>query len=96
MVKTLQKSSYPFIRNRRADFHETWYEASGSPAHYSFFSNDDRGMTLTYFTAMSNMETKAFLQEKLETVDFSKTIEAFDLKVGRYRQLVDFMKVCEY
>ena len=31
-----------------------------------------------------------------DTVDFSETIEACDLKVGRYRQLNDFMKVCEY
>ena len=33
---------------------------------------------------------------KVETVDFSETIEACDLKVDRYRQLIDFMKVCEY
>ena len=32
----------------------------------------------------------------MKTVDFSETIEACDLKVGRYRQLIDFMKVCEY
>ena len=32
----------------------------------------------------------------LSTVDFSATIEAFDLKMGRYRQLNDFIKVCEY
>ena len=32
----------------------------------------------------------------MKTVDFSETIEAFDLKVGRYRQLIDFMEVCEY
>ena len=25
-----------------------------------------------------------------------ETIEACDLKVGRYRQLIDFMKVCKY
>ena len=30
------------------------------------------------------------------TVDFSDTIEPYDMKVGRYRQLIDFMKVCEY
>ena len=30
----------------------------------------------------------------MKTVDFSETIEACDLKVGRYRQLIDFMKVC--
>ena len=32
----------------------------------------------------------------METVDFSETIEACDLKVGRYRQLNDFMKEYEY
>ena len=33
----------------------------------------------------------------MKTVDFSETIEACDLKVGRYRQLNDLMKVlCEY
>ena len=29
----------------------------------------------------------------MKTLDFSETIEACDLKVGRYRQLIDFMKV---
>ena len=32
----------------------------------------------------------------MKTVDFSETIEACDLKVGRYRQVIDFMKICEY
>ena len=32
----------------------------------------------------------------METMDFSETIEASGLKVGRYRQLNDFMKVCEF
>ena len=32
----------------------------------------------------------------MKTVDFSETIEACDLKVGRYRQQNDFMKVSEY
>ena len=32
----------------------------------------------------------------MKTVDFSETIEACVLKVGKYRQLIDFMKVCEY
>ena len=32
----------------------------------------------------------------MKTVGFSETIEASDLKVGRYRQLIDLMKVCEY
>ena len=32
----------------------------------------------------------------MKTVDFAETIEPCDLNVGRYRQLIDFMKVCEY
>ena len=32
----------------------------------------------------------------MKTVDFLETVEACDLKVGRYRQLIDFLKVCEY
>ena len=32
----------------------------------------------------------------MKTVDFSETILACDLKVGRWRQLIEFMTVCEY
>ena len=32
----------------------------------------------------------------MKTVDFSETIAACDLEVGRYRQLIEFMKVSEY
>ena len=32
----------------------------------------------------------------MKTVDFSETIAASDLKVGRIRHLIEFMKVCEY
>ena len=34
--------------------------------------------------------------KKMKTVDFSDTITACDLKVGRCRQLIEYMKVCEY
>ena len=37
-----------------------------------------------------------FSMGKVKTVDFSETIAASDLKVGRCRQLIEFMKVCEY
>ena len=33
---------------------------------------------------------------KVKNVDFSETIAASDLKVSRCRQLIEFMKVCEY
>ena len=32
----------------------------------------------------------------MKTVDFSETIAACDMKAGRCRQLIEFMKVCEY
>ena len=37
-----------------------------------------------------------FSMGKVKTVDFSETIAASDLKVGRCRQLIEFMKVCKY
>ena len=43
-------------KNRQADFHETWYVASLTPAHHSLL-NDDPGMTLTYFATRSILET---------------------------------------
>ena len=39
-------------------------------------SNDDTGVTLTYFTARSNLVTQVFLWEKVKTVDFSETLAA--------------------
>ena len=59
-------------------------------------SNDDPGLTLSYLTARSNLVTWAFLLEKVKTVDFLETNAASDLKLGRCRQLIEFMKVCEY
>ena len=43
--------------------------------------------------ARSNLVTEAFLWEKVKTVDFSETIAACDLKVGRCSQLIEIMKV---
>ena len=52
-------------------------------------------MTLTDFTARSNLVTEAFLWEKVKTVDFSETIAASDLKGSRSSHLIEYMKVCE-
>ena len=52
--------------------------------------------SLIYFTTRPNLVTLTFLWEKVKTVDFSETIAACDLKVGRCRQLIEFIKVCEY
>ena len=51
---------------------------------------------MTYFTARSNWYLRFFYGKKVKTVDFSETIAAIDLEVGRCRQLIEFMKVCEY
>ena len=37
-----------------------------------------------------------FSMGKVKTMDFSETIAASDLKVGRCRELIEIMKVCEY
>ena len=51
---------------------------------------------MTYFTARSNFVIWAFPYENVKTVDFSETIAASGLKVGRSRHLIKFIKVCEY
>ena len=37
-----------------------------------------------------------FSRRRSETVDFSETIAASDLKVSRSRHLLEYMKICEY
>ena len=50
--------------------------------YYQISSNDDPGLTLTYFTARSNLVPYAFVWDKVETMDFLETIEVYDIKVG--------------
>ena len=50
--------------------------------YYQICSNDDAELTLTYFTAMSNLFPYAFIWEKGETMDFSETIVVCDLKLA--------------
>ena len=50
--------------------------------YYQVCSNDDPGLTLTYFTAMSNLVPYAFVWEKGKTMDFSETIVFYDLKLA--------------
>ena len=51
--------------------------------YYQVCSNDDPGLTLTYFTAWSNVLPYAFVWEEGKTMDISETIVVFDVKVGR-------------
>ena len=50
--------------------------------YYQICSNDDPGLTLTYFTAWSNLVPYAFVWEKDKTMDFSETIVVYDLKLA--------------
>ena len=51
--------------------------------YYQVCSNNDPGLTLTYFTARSNLVPYAFVWEKGKTNDFSETIVVYGIKVGR-------------
>ena len=62
---------------------------------YQVCSND-LGLTLTYFTALSNLVAYACVWEKVKTMDFSETIAVDNIKVGRYNQLNEYMKLYEY
>ena len=64
--------------------------------YYQVCSNDDSGLTLTYFTARSNLVPYAFVWKKGKTMDFSETIVAYDVKVSRCGQLNDHMNLYEY
>ena len=49
---------------------------------YQVCSNDDPGLTLTYFTARSNLIPYAFVWEEGKTMDFSETIVVCDFKLA--------------
>ena len=63
---------------------------------YQVCSNDVPGLTLTYFTARSNLVPYAFVWEKVKTMYVSETIVFYDIKVGRCSQLNEYMKLYEY
>ena len=50
--------------------------------YYQVCSNDVPGLTLTYFTARSDLVPYAFVWEKGKTMDFSETIAVYDLKLA--------------
>ena len=50
--------------------------------YYKVYSNDDPGLTMTYFTARSNLIPYAFIWEKGKTMEFSETIVVHDLKLA--------------
>ena len=63
---------------------------------FQICSNDDTELTLTYFTARSNLIPYAFVWEKGKIMDFSETIVVYDIKVGIFRLLNEYMNHYEY
>ena len=45
---------------------------------------------------MYHLRLELIIVSSNDDFQFSKTIEACGLNVGRYRQLIELMKVCEY
>ena len=50
--------------------------------YYQVCSNDDAGLTLTYFTARSNLVPYAFVWEKGKQWIFSETIVGYNVKLA--------------
>ena len=63
--------------------------------NYQVCSNDDPWLTLTCFTARSNLVPYTFVRKKVKTMAFSETIVVYDIKVGRCSQLKEYMNLYE-
>ena len=63
--------------------------------YYQICSNDDPGLTLTYFTARSNLLFLDFYMGKAWTVDFSEIMYVCVTKLGVYSQQNKYMKIYE-
>ena len=63
--------------------------------YYQVCSNDDPRLTMTFFTARSNLVPYAFVWEKGNIMDFSETI-VVGFKVGGFIQLNEYTNLYEY
>ena len=79
MVKTLKN----LLRNQKSDDLELGMQ-HWVLEYYQVGSNDVPELTLTYFTARSNLVPYAFAWEKGKTIDFSETVVVYNVRVGRY------------
>ena len=61
--------------------------------YYQVCSNNDPGLTLTYFMAMSNLSPMLLYGKKVKQWIFQKLVQSVDVKVGRYSQLNEYMKL---
>ena len=61
------------LMNRPTDFHEIWYVASGTPAHYCLFKWWP-WVDLDLFNGKVKFGNLGFFKGKLKTVDFQKLV----------------------
>ena len=64
--------------------------------YYQVCSNDDRGLTLTYFTAMSDLIHYGLVGENGKTMDFFRCFVVCDVKIGRCSQLNEYVNLYVY
>ena len=81
--------------SQKADDLESWY-VNRVLEYYQVCSNDDPGLTLTYFTARSNLDPYALVWERGKIIAISETIVVYDVKSGRCSQLNEYMNLYEY
>ena len=77
------------LLNPKAHGLETWYAASGTQVLPN--STDDHELTLSYFTAWSNLVPFAFVWGKFD--DFSRNYCSLWYQVGRSSQSNEYMKL---
>ena len=63
--------------------------------YFQICSNDDPESTLNFFTARSNLIPYAFVWEKGKIMDLSGTILVYDIKLGRFSLLNEYMNLYE-
>ena len=96
--KNLKKSSSLepknlLLWNQKTNDLETWYAALGTWVLPSLF-NWWLWVYLDLFYGKDKFVPLCFLWEKVK--GFSETIVVYDIKVGRYNQLNEYMKLYEY
>ena len=92
MVKTFKNL---FLQNWKFYDLEIWHAVSGTEALQSLY-NWRTWVDHYLFYGKVQFANLGYSIGKKENSGFSETITECDLKVGRCRQLFEFMKVCEY
>ena len=78
--------------------HKKIFSGTGGPISTKLMYHRERWSIIVYINldlGLTWLHTP-FNGKKMKTLNFSGSFEAYDLKVGRYKQHVEPMKCCEY